>query len=211
MIKFLKRLFKAPKILRVVYMGERLKDIYAYASTWQIIKYNFARGVRVAVIITILASWSVGSYTAGKSGTQIIYANSDKSEEMFSQKIEGLKNDVINELKACESSGATEDDGLVVYDPLVSNPSSTAKRNIPSFGEFQFKKDTVIHYFKMKTGKTLTQKEAILLALDTDRASELAKFIGFETKSKLSSDWRNCSIKYNLDSKVDLIKKFENN
>ena len=174
--------------------------LYTRIYTKQAIR---AGAMTVAVACLILGGYKLG--TIYPTTVQVVQA--ENKTISFEDKVDQLKNDVINQLMNCESPNYTDDDALVTYDPLVSNPSATPKRNIPSFGRLQFKKDTVIYYYKMQTGKTLTAKEAVLLALDTEKAIELAKYVGFETKNKFSGDWVTCSRRHNLDMQVDIINK----
>jgi len=199
-----------------VYLGEkRLKDVYVGATKWEVMKFRTARMVKRVLVTSLIVctiGWGVaGGFYYAKSAIEpsVVFAE-DRSLHLLNSKIDDLKDGVIEKLKKCESGGATEDDGLVTYDPLQSNPGATSKRNIPSFGSFQFKKDTVIHYFKMQTGKVLTPKEAVLLSLDDEKAGELVKYIAFETKNKIGKDWVNCNKKLNLDAQVDLIKSLSN-
>lgn len=203
--------------------GEYLRHIYPHATKFQVFKYKLAMFIRRVLIkvlivtkVVVIAGFILGAFYGtfhlGKATTEPIQVKAeDKSFAIFSSRIDKLKDEVINKLKDCERNGGKESDGLVTYDPLQSNPSATPKRNIPSFGLLQFKKDTVIHYYKMKTGVTLTPKEAVILALDDVKSSELAKYVAFETKGKIGGDWILCNQKYtpSLDAQIDMIKNLE--
>lgn len=124
----------------------------------------------------------------------------DKSDEKFASKISLLKDEVIAELEKCESGGRKEEDGIVILD----------SNNKGSYGPLQFQRTTVIHYYKLMTGKDINGRDAIILALQGDKARELAKYVIFETKNGVAKDWVNCSNYHNLQYKVDTIKKLEN-
>lgn len=124
----------------------------------------------------------------------------DKSDEKFAAKIELLKDEVIAELEKCESGGRKEEDGIVILD----------SNNRGSYGVLQWQRNSVIHYYKMMTGKDINGRDAIILALQGDKARELAKYVIFETNNGVEKDWVNCNLYKNLQYKVDTIKKLEN-
>lgn len=123
------------------------------------------------------------------------------------EKIAALKASVIDRLLQCESAGHAEDDAIILYD---NNKAGTLKgKNVFSLGQLQFKVPTVQHYEKQRSGKQLTQKEAVLLALDTEKARDLADWIIFETEGGWKN-WLNCMEKHGLGGEVEIIKKLAN-
>lgn len=194
---------KAPKMLKVIYNGKPLKNIYAHATRWEVFKYKFAILMRKLVIASFILGAIYGAYNAGLASTDPVIVEATKevdvSDTRFSVRIQNLKEGVANQLMKCESAGYSENDGIVIFD-------SNAK---PSIGQFQFQKNTVIHFYKTLYGKTITQKEAVLIALDTDKAKALAIDVMFKTTNKAGKDWVNCTKKYDLDKQIDLIKKME--
>lgn len=157
-----------------------------------------------------------GAFSAGSHATETtVVMAEDTSAAKYQDKIETLKNGVVDQLMKCERDVYGDDDGLVTYDPTDAQfAKNQTKRTIVdkgemSYGVLQFKKSTVIHYTKLKTGKQITGKEALLIALDQNQSSDLAKFVMFSTKGKASGDWRNCALKHNLDAQIDVIKKLE--
>lgn len=190
-------------MLKVIYMGQPLKNIYAHATRWEVFKYRFAKLIRKAVIATFILGAGYGVFMTGRITTTPVQVEAIKEVDMtdakFADKIKGLKNEVANKLSSCESAGYKEDDGIIIFD-------SNAKASI---GQFQFQKSTVIHYYKVLYGKTITPKEAVLIALDESKARELAIDIMFKTKNKAGKDWYNCTEKHGLDAQIDMIKKLE--
>jgi len=184
-----------------VFFGEtRLKDIAVGATKWEVFKYKFAIWTKRTVIaLFALITLYATSYIARTTAPTVYVHAEDKSEIMFQNKIDALKKETVDLIKTCESSGHSEDDGVVIFDTNGKG----------SFGQFQFQKATVIHYYKLLYGKTLTGKEAIMLAMDTEKARELATKIMFETKNKAGKDWVNCERKFNVDAKIDIIKQLE--
>lgn len=191
---------KKPKMLKVFYNGEFLRNVYPHCTKWELFKYRFAKFMRKVVIASFLIGCIYGSFQLGRITTNPIYVKAeDKSSEMFADKIEGLKNDVIAKLASCESAGYKESDGIIILDT----------NNKASIGQYQWQVKSVQYYSKLSSGVILTPKEAILLALDKEKAGELVKFVAFKTNNKISKDWYNCSKKFNLDGEVELIKKLE--
>lgn len=122
----------------------------------------------------------------------------DVSEEIFAAKIEKLKWDVVEKLRACESAGYKESDGILIFDT----------NQVASIGTLQFQKKTVVYYYKALYQKVITGKEAVLIALDDKLAGELARDIMFKSKN-IASDWYNCSTRLNLENEILIIKKLE--
>lgn len=199
---------KKPKMIQVVWMGEPLCKIYPHATRWQVLKYNIAMWTRKGLIGVFIAGAIFGVFKTGEYSSSQNPAvafidrevSIDKSDVKFKEKIEFLKDDVIEQLRKCESAGHKESDGIIIFD---SNEKA-------SIGTLQFQVNTVIHYEKILNGRDITKKEAVLIALDNKKAGDLAKKIIFETKNKAGKDWVNCAKKHNLDAQVDLIKKLEN-
>lgn len=202
--------------------GKSVREVFPYRlNNLKVQDYRFS--VLAEKVIVVLAAFGLaigilyGTFQAGRltAESKITYAKQeievevDKSNELFTKKIDSLKDEVINKLMLCEAPGYKDTDVMVTFDPLESNPTGTKLSHIPSYGPLQFKESTVIHYYKLQNGKTLTPKEAVSLALDSKSAKELAKFVIFETKGKVTGDWKHCGEKLNLDSQVDLIKKLE--
>jgi len=110
-------------------------------------------------------------------------------------RIEALKNDVVGRLIKCESEGHSEADGIIVFDV----------NNVPSIGQLQFQRRTVQHFVLEIEGRAITGKEAIELALDTERAAGLAKKIIFEKDG--TRHWHNCATRLGLYREVKIIQK----
>lgn len=141
-------------------------------------------------------------YTAGfitAASNEVMATNNVTVVDKMPEKIEALKMDVIQKVSDCERAGHSEDDGIIIFD-------SNAKASI---GVLQFQKATVISYYKRLYGKDISGKDAVMIALDKDKAFALAKDIIFTTKNGVAADWVNCSRKHNLQAQVDLIKTLE--
>ena len=118
--------------------------------------------------------------------------------DTLTPKINELKAEVLDLLMKCESEGYTEATGLIVYD----------SNKVPSIGQYQFQKATIVAYYKKLYNQDITGKEAILIALDTDKARKLASDIIFTLEEdKGINNWYNCNKKNGLSAKVEIINK----
>lgn len=132
---------------------------------------------------------------------QVVEKVIDNSDKKYQEKIDELKQEVLNTLSlGCEVKGVEDPDGALVFD----------KNEKASVGRFQFQINTVKHYYKVLYEQDITNSEAIAIAIDPDRATQLAKDIIFTTDAGVDSDWVNCSKWHNLQREVDIIKKLEN-
>ncbi len=95
----------------------------------------------------------------------------------------------------CEVKGSKEPDGVLLLD----------SNNQMSIGRFQFQITTVQHYVKKFEGKSISRHDAIVLALDSTEAKELARQIVF--KDNGLNNWYNCTVAHQLQSERDAIIK----
>jgi cell division protein FtsL len=116
--------------------------------------------------------------------------------DTLTPRIAELKAEILDSLRACESNGYTEDDGLIVYD----------SNKVASIGLFQFQKKTVIHYYKTLYGQDITGKRAIEIALDEKLSRKLAEDIIFKD-SKGIDNWYNCKNKKGLGENIKWVNK----
>lgn len=151
----------------------------------------------VLVVCAVTVILGIGGHIHPRTVYQNVEV--DKSSELFAKRIDALKNDVVGRLRACESAGFKETDGLIVFD--------TNKK--ASLGTLQWQIGSVQYYKMLFEKKQITGKEAVLIAMDDKQAGELAKRVMFETKNMASKDWLNCATRLNLDSEIAIIKKLE--
>jgi len=184
-----------------VFFGEtRLKDIAVGATKWEVFKYKTTRLIKRLLVASFILGAIVGAFKIGRTTTTPIFVQAeDKSSEMYQEKIEGLKDAVMSKLSQCEGGGYKESDGIIIMDT----------NNKLSIGQFQWQVSSVQHYYKLMTGKDISKKDAVILALNETEARKLAKYVAFETKNKIGKDWVNCNKKHNLDIQVDMIKSME--
>ena len=146
-----------------------------------------------------------------------------QSREMLDKKIREIKDEVMNRIKygkngtSGESAGHRPKEGSVFYandprDALESHCSAlNVVRNIEcdSWGEWQFKILTVIHYMKELYGQDVSQVDALVIALDKAKADALAEKIIFEVKGGV---WNWSVTKGDEDyynEKITLVRELE--
>lgn len=139
---------------------------------------------------------------------KIVYKQVEKEVilDNLKAKINQLKGELILSLRNCESSGYKESDGLVTFDGSKTNK----KVEIPSFGLYQFKKSTVIYFYKSLYNKDISGYDAVLIALDEEKSSQLTSDIVFKIDGSLGANWYNCTKKYNLQGRLDIINSLSN-
>lgn len=147
---------------------------------------------------------AVSLFIGSNLKTRVVYQKEQVILDNLTKKINQLKGEMLRDLKQCESAGITEENGLVTFDP---HPTKKQVQ-IPSFGSYQEKKSFIQYYYKTLYNKDITGKEAILIALDDEKAGELASDVIFKTDKGLSN-WYNCSKKHNLESRLNIIKELE--
>ena len=125
-----------------------------------------------------------------------VFAEKEILVDNLGIKVNELKGEVLDALKKCESAGHSEDDGIIIFD---SNGAISA-------GQFQFQKKTVVHFFKELYGEDLTSKEALLIALDTAKARNLARDIIFTVDGGVYN-WENCAKKIGIIPEITVLKK----
>lgn len=128
--------------------------------------------------------------------TVIVTADAQQlAEKLYGDKVSKLKTELLEDLSiGCEVRGAKEPDSVIILD----------SNNAASLGRFQFQIKTVQHYYKSIYNKDITRKEAILVALDKDKATMLAGDIIFGDDMGLKN-WINCGNKLNLRERVKMI------
>lgn len=116
--------------------------------------------------------------------------------EMLQGKIDNVKAGILADLSTgCETKGVKDPDGAIVFD----------SNNEASIGRYQFQRKTVIHYYQKFYNQTLTNAQAIAVAIDPVKSKALASKILFEEPGGYKN-WYNCSNKLNIPTKVELVK-----
>ena len=188
------------KKLKVTWNGKKMCEVYPHATRWQVLKFKVARFMRKLgwCFVSVGFLWLV--YLAGTffgATERILFLDREVKVDTLSTKVRELKEEVLDGLKACESGGAEESAGLIIYD----------SNKVASIGSYQFQVKTIIYYYKTLYDKEITKKEAVLIALDDVRARELASDIIF--KADGLKNWLNCANKNNLRSGLNIIESLQ--
>lgn len=118
-----------------------------------------------------------------------------EAAEITPSKIEEMKADVLNRLEKCENPSKK---------PIVFDSNGVA-----SVGQFQWQPHSFQHYWEKMTGEKITEKEAVIKALDDATARRLASYVIFETDKGSAKDWVNCTKWHDLGTLVEFIKAHE--
>lgn len=148
---------------------------------------------RIAMIAAIGAF--IGGYFVFISTPEVLQAVTPETIDLTPAKIAELKADLVSRLSQCESAGHKEDDGIIIFD----------SNKVASVGTLQFQIKTVQHYYKTLYSMNITAKEAVLIALDHDKAAQLAEDIIFEADGL--KNWLNCANKLGLRAEVNAINR----
>lgn len=152
--------------------------------------------ISITSIIGALIVVAFSQYHIANADKEMVTVEVEKVVDTGIVKVQNVKNEIIYQLKQCESGTKKESDALIVFD--------TNKK--PSLGLWQFQVGTVQYYYKTLYGKDITSKEAVSIALDETLARELVADIMFKTNNA-PQEWFNCSKKLDLKLKIDLLKK----
>ncbi len=165
--------------------------LHAIAETWRITKIIFWWSLIIASIGTI-------TYFAFPHIKERIVERQIINDTL-AEKVTEVQNKIVADIKTGESHSLPESAGLIVFDT----------NHVASIGNFQFQVKTIQHYYKKFYGQNISQKEAILIALDDTKSTQLAHDILFKEKNGWSN-WYNTSKKYNIESRLNLLASIQN-
>ncbi len=161
------------------------------------------RKIIIAFLIIILISGILILFPTNKytvSGVEIVERIVEVKvgqEEVLQGRITELQNDVLDQLSlGCETKGIKEPDAAIILDT----------NNKMSIGRYMYQITTVQYYYQKIYDEEITRVEAIQIAIDKERATELTRAILFTQKGG-AKNWFICSKKLNLESQINLINK----
>lgn len=189
------------KPVQVFWNGKPLKKIYPYATKFEVFKYKLKKLFRKLILGIIGISIIVYAfYLFRLSFPNIQYKVVEREViiDNLTAKITEMKGEILSDLKKGESSNAPESAGIIIFD----------SNKLASIGSYQFQTKTVIYYYKKFYGQEITQKDAILIALDDNKAGELASKIIFSEKDGWRN-WYNTGRTYNFEKRLDTIRTLE--
>lgn len=162
-------------------------------------KKFFKRAVIWAASVAVVSSIIAFSVSTSK-----VTANVSEVIDLTPQKVAELKRDLVQRLSQCENP--KQNAGLITYDNNAKG--SLTGQNLPSIGLLQFKISTVKSAYQTFNGSTLTDAEAVTLAMDKEKIFTLAEQIIFSGKdTKGIAHWYNCSNRLGLEVEVKFLKK----
>jgi hypothetical protein len=121
-----------------------------------------------------------------------------EAEVLSAEKVESLKNKLIDDLGVCETLGVAEPDATIILD----------SNNEMSIGNYMFQIKTVQHYVQKFENRKISRVDAIRIAIDHDKAKELTKRILF-TEKQGYKNWFNCAGKLGLSGKISLVNSIQ--
>ncbi len=115
------------------------------------------------------------------------------AESEHARAIEERKDEVVRQIAICESGGYGPSDR-----PIYGGRGAY-------LGRLQFATRTVMSYVQKRDGIALNPKDAAALALDYDRAADLAKYMIFDLEEPWH--WPLCSKKANAQAEIQALKQ----
>ena len=138
-----------------------------FAKVWMWTKYTMF-GLATASVIFFMGYAYHGDQVSAEVNYIAVPPMSTTSPATIQDKIELLKNNVLDEMNACENPHhllTWNDDNSEHTLPMKDKPSN---------GDMAYKISTVKREYKILYGKDLTDKDALELALEQDQARALA-------------------------------------
>lgn len=200
------------KALKAVWnwKNEKLRDIYPHARWYQVwfwkmrvwTSYTFRAvtwtGLTGGICYSIFLA---GAYFGNSATVYKASAQSVPSTDTLAEKVDQMKNQMIDQIASLEN----ETNIPIVIDD--NKAGTLPRKDKVSIGCMQFKISTVETYEKSLYKKTLSDNDAILLALDCTNAKALAKDIVFNTTGGL---WNWSVATKDMGTKVEIIKTLTN-
>lgn len=179
---------------------------YPFRIIWQAFKALKWQRKALLCFIMVLAAIPFGGKTwEAIKPSELVYKRVFADEidnyknlpkDRLEAKIGALRADLLDTLQKCESGG--KDTLAIVFDT----------NGVASVGVFQWQPHSFIHYWQKMTGEKITEREAIVKALDNETARELAAYTIFENDHELKP-WHNCTKWHKLNEKLENIKYLE--
>lgn len=150
--------------------------------------------IKLGLVITAVA---IIAYMYGQGSQTIIFADAQKNDTL-STKIQTMQNEVVEKLAHDENRTNI---------PCV--PDDNKAKSLPikdkvSCGVMQFKISTIQHYYGILKLGTISDQQAVILAIDPDKAKALAKRVIFETQGGIFN-WTTATPE--IVAKVETIKE----
>lgn len=175
------------------------RDIRGRFAVTMTLRRKIYLAMMIALLLMVFTGKVMEAYVDGYLKADIVYKAAPLTfayaDEIKPNTIEEMKNDVLDRLSKCENPNQK---------PIVFDTNGVA-----SVGNFQWQPHSFQHYWEKKTGQKLSEKEAVIYALDDTKARELASYVIFDTDKGVGKDWFNCNKWHSLDDLVAFIKSHE--
>lgn len=155
---------------------------------------DVAISIFISVLILIVAGLMI---QLANRDDPFIYTN-DNPTAYLTGKIK--QDEILQQLAQCETGGVAEPDGSIILDD----------NGKISIGRYQWQIESVQFYAEKLYGIKLSRSEAIALAIDNERSTELTRQVLFSEPNGYRN-WLNCSQKHNLKEQINLIKTTSTN
>jgi len=101
------------KKLKVSYMGKPLKEIYPYATGFQVLRYRFNKFMEKVVIASFIIGMVYGGFKVGQMTIEPSVTFADR--EVIKEVIVESPSSVMLRIAKCESGGSHTRNGQVIY------------------------------------------------------------------------------------------------
>ncbi len=194
------------KKIKIFKDGVYLRDIYPHSTKFQVLKYRVAQWIgkvvrqfilwlklgAVATIAMIIGAFIYGTYIG--SIDHMVFA---ENNDTLSVKVDKMKTDVVDTISQLENKTNIP---IVIDD---NKSGSLPRKDKVSIGCMQFKIGTIEHYYQVLKKGSISDTEAIMLALDCLRSKDLAQEIIFTTQGGI---WNWSTATKEMGTKVEIIK-----
>jgi hypothetical protein len=193
----------------ITFNGEPLCNVYPHATKWQVLKYRFFRGIRWVGIRTLIIAGVTGlfftTYKIGQHNPDVSFTREISTVvvpqvfagETMEGKVDELKEKLLDEMVACENPTH------VLVNPDDNRAGTLPLKDKVSIGDLQYKISTMQHHHKTLYGTNISDREALMLGLDTPRARALAMDAWLNIKGSINA-W-TCANE-SMKTQVELIR-----
>lgn len=190
-------------------------------------------GIKLFLVLVVLAisfgvwtstDWAISFYRgAEKISYQAVKEvkvdlNIPDTKEKVETRLATLKFDLLKKIRSYEFPIKSNPGDLkYVNDPRDSEMGECARRGgqrslkCDSWGDYQFKVPTVQYFHQKLYGKTVSQTEAMLIALDNTKAEALLMDVVIKIPGSFPDNWTNTYKKdaQYFDHTITLIREYE--
>lgn len=117
------------KPIKVFFLGKRLKDIYPFATRWEMFKYKVRRLIRKAIMVSFLGALvGIGLFIGKNSMAETVYVNVT-NEKVVTVEVDS-KAPVLERIAKCESEGKHMTNGQVTVNGNTNGSVDIGKYQI---------------------------------------------------------------------------------